>query len=82
MLPDAAPALPESWESVCQWVMGGRIALWDEVFEKVFLQVWHDHDYHYDDSLCTLFTSMLRQEGMKINVALQWTAYQGCILKV
>ena len=24
---------------MCQWVMGGRIALWDELFEKAFLQV-------------------------------------------
>ena len=38
-LPEAAPALPEDWEGVCQWVMGGRIALWDELFEKAFLQV-------------------------------------------
>jgi len=37
--PEAAPALPDSWEGVCQWVMGGRIALWDEIFEKAFLQV-------------------------------------------
>ena len=39
-LPDAAPALPETWEGVCQWVMGGQIALWDEMFEKAFLQVF------------------------------------------
>ena len=38
-LPDAAPALPATWEGVCQWVMGGRVALWDEIFEKAFLQV-------------------------------------------
>jgi hypothetical protein len=41
VLPDAALALPEDWEGVCHWVMGGRIALWDETFEKAFLQVTH-----------------------------------------
>ena len=39
-LPDAAPALPETWEGVCQWVMGGRVALWNELFEKAFLKVF------------------------------------------
>ena len=39
VLPEAAPALPEDWEGICQWVMGGRVALWDELFEKAFLQV-------------------------------------------
>ena len=38
-LPDAVPALPAAWQGVCQWVMGGRVALWDELFEKAFLQV-------------------------------------------
>lgn len=38
-LPEPAPALPEDWEGVCQWVMRGRIALWDEIFEEAFLQV-------------------------------------------
>lgn len=24
---------------MCQWVMGGRVALWDELYEKAFLEV-------------------------------------------
>jgi hypothetical protein len=32
-------ALPTTWEGICEWVVGRRVALWDEVFEQAFQQV-------------------------------------------
>lgn len=29
-------ALPTTWDGVCEWVMGRRPPLWDEVFESAF----------------------------------------------
>ena len=31
--------VPDSWEGVCDWVLGKRLHLWQELFEKPFLQV-------------------------------------------
>lgn len=34
--------LPDSWEGVCDWVLGKRLDLWQELFEQPFLKVQHD----------------------------------------
>ena len=31
--------VPDSWEGVCDWVLGKRLDLWQELFETPFLQV-------------------------------------------
>lgn len=35
----APEELVETWEGVCDWVLGRRIGLWDDVFEAVVLDV-------------------------------------------
>jgi hypothetical protein len=34
----AAAALPQDWEGVCEWVLGRRVVLWDELFEQAFVE--------------------------------------------
>ena len=34
--------VPDSWEGVCDWVLGKRLDLWQELFEQPFLKVQHD----------------------------------------
>ena len=31
--------VPDSWDGVCDWVLGKRLDLWQELFEKPFLKV-------------------------------------------
>jgi hypothetical protein len=31
--------VPDAWEGVCDWVLGKRLDLWQELFEQPFLQV-------------------------------------------
>lgn len=31
--------VPDSWEGVCDWVLGKRLDLWQELFEAPFLKV-------------------------------------------
>lgn len=31
--------VPDSWEGVCDWVLGKRLDLWQELFETPFLKV-------------------------------------------
>ena len=35
----SAGAVPQTWEGVCEWVLGRRVDLWEAAFEPVFLQV-------------------------------------------
>jgi len=48
----AADSLPESWEGICDWVLGQRVDLWEAAFEPVFLQAsvntsaWSTHFPH------------------------------------
>ena len=40
--PSTAPdqsGVPDSWEGVCDWVLGKRLDLWQELFEAPFLKV-------------------------------------------
>lgn len=30
---------PDTWEGVCEWVLGGALDLWQQLFEGPFLQV-------------------------------------------
>lgn len=34
----AADSLPQTWEGICDWVLGQRVDLWEAAFEPVFLQ--------------------------------------------
>ena len=37
-LEDGSGGVPEGWDGVCEWVLGKRAALWDQLFEQAFLQ--------------------------------------------
>ena len=52
----AAAALPQDWEGVCEWVLGRRFALWDELFEGAFVEVRVAHIGH----LCHCVVRVLR----------------------
>lgn len=37
-LEDGGGGVPDEWDGVCEWVLGKRAALWDQLFEQAFLQ--------------------------------------------
>ena len=37
--PETHGGVPDSWEGVCDWVLGRRLDLWQEIFEQPFLKV-------------------------------------------